>query len=157
MKTYDKNIWKPGLKVRFIGGESPTGYGSGMWTVGKVYETVTTPNWYRDDPNYAPDAMFTDDDNDQTFMDLCCFEPVGENEMEETLYVIGMQRKSDGKVFLSDTPKNPYTNFEVAKTEVERRARDLSDAYVYFVFELIPVMSAESQEPPIKRNWYPKV
>lgn len=225
----NKSDWVVGRKYRFIGGDSPSGFHTGFWTVGKVYEMVMEPSWYdaHQDDELSPDSLFKDDDGDENYMDLCCFEPVKEGEKEmkfnenvwkpglkvrfvggpsnysmsddlwtvgkiytqlsevktyagnvpdavfscdgeegmrndlacfepvsPSLYVVGMQRKSDGKIFLSDSPKNPYEDFEKAKSDVERWARNNSDSYVYFVYELLPVMSAELDSPPVKKNWF---
>lgn len=145
-----KSDWVVGRKYRFIGGKSPSGYSSRYWTVGKVYDMVGDLSWYGGYGDLDPDARFTvDDPDDNACMDLCCFEPVS-----PFLYVVGMRRKSDGKIFLSDSPKNPYEDFEKAQSDVERRARNNSDGYVYFVYELVPVMSAELDSPPVKKNWF---
>lgn len=147
----NKNDWVVGRKYRFIGGESPSGFHTGFWTVGKVYEMTMEPSWYEthQDDELSPDSLFKGDDGDENYMDLCCFEPVF-----PFLYVVGMRRKSDGKIFLSDSPRNPYEDFEKAQSDVEHRARNNSDGYVYFVYELVPVMSAELDSPPVKKNWF---
>jgi hypothetical protein len=69
------------------------------------------------------------------------------------LFVITMERKSDGRFFLSN-PERLYLDFNSAMEEATRRAKNLSKDYKYIVTELIKVVAVESSEPPVKITNY---
>lgn len=146
----NKEDWVVGRKYRFIGGYNSLSSKDSNWTLGQVYSLLSDVDYYVG--GSPPDAKFTGDSYDD-WCDISCFEPVREPEMSK-LYVVASVRKSDGAVFLKDSSHKPYTNFELAKKEVERCASTQSSDYVYYVYELVGVMSAEKEFPPVKTKWF---
>lgn len=74
----------------------------------------------------------------------------------ETKYLVVSVRKSDGQVFFPDNPNN-RTGIEKLEDAVEiakRKAQNNSDAYVYVVYQCVPMVSVELDSPPTKVTFY---
>ena len=74
-----------------------------------------------------------------------------DTDEEEGVYIVCSKRKSDGKIFLNENRKT--YNYQAGINEAERKARDCSEDYVYFLARLDMVFSAERVSPPIVKKF----